>query len=166
LRLAEKGYFRPLWSEEILTEVLESIVRRRPDLARSSVAARIDDMKSAFPDAMITAYEPVRDALASEMTDDAHVMAAAIVGKADIIVSGNVKDFPASVLSRYSLDVQTAGQFLVHQWWLDRHGILTMLDEMEQQYDRPAQQMLSTLEKLVPEFAQSIADHLIRRAGS
>ena len=48
LRLAEKDFFRPLWSEEILHETIESILRRRPELSRASIAERIEDMKRAF----------------------------------------------------------------------------------------------------------------------
>jgi hypothetical protein len=63
---------------------------------------------------------------------------------------------PAPVLTRYNLQAQTADQFLVHQWWLDHDGVLVLLQEMEQQYDRPVTRILDTLEKLVPEFAQTI----------
>lgn len=156
LRLAEKGYFRPLWSEEILEETLESILRRRPDLRRKSVAERIEDMKAAFPEASVSGYESLREALLAEMNDDAHVVAAAVVGKADLIVTDNLKDFPAHVLSRYSLQALTADQFLVHQWWLDQDGVLAMLKDMERDYDRPVDRMLSTLQKLVPDFVRSI----------
>lgn len=45
---------------------------------------------------------------------DRHVLAAAIVGKADVIVTDNVTHFPASICGELDLEVQTADQFLMH----------------------------------------------------
>jgi hypothetical protein len=67
---------------------------------------------------MVEGHEALRDALRSEMADDAHVLGAAVVGKADMLVTNNLKDFPALVLKRYHLEAQSADAFLVNQWWL------------------------------------------------
>ena len=54
LRLAEHDAFRPLWSVEILTETIESILRRRPDLERERLQRRMNAMNEAFPDAIVS----------------------------------------------------------------------------------------------------------------
>jgi predicted nucleic acid-binding protein len=130
LRLAEKGLFQPRWSDEILNETLESIVRQHAHVARQSIGERIEDMRHAFPDAMVHGYQTLRDALDAEMKDDAHVLAAAVVGKADLIVTNNLRDFAPVLLRRYDLDAQSADTFLVNQWWLDPTTVTQVLAEM------------------------------------
>jgi hypothetical protein len=44
--------------------------------------------------------------------DDRHVLAAAIVGRCDVIVTQNLKDFPADALDRYVIDKQHPDEFL------------------------------------------------------
>lgn len=57
--------------------------------------------------------------LKDEFGDDAHVVAAAITGRADTIVTENTKDFPLELtLKRHGINVQTVDEFLVNQWWL------------------------------------------------
>lgn len=50
LRLAERRMFRPAWSEEILAEVRNSLIRRGIDPHR--VDRRVEAMRQAFPEAM------------------------------------------------------------------------------------------------------------------
>jgi len=87
-------------------------------------------MRHAFPDAMVHGYQTLRDALDAEMKDDAHVLAAAVVGKADLIVTNNLRDFAPVLLRRYDLDAQSADTFLVNQWWLDPTTVTQVLAEM------------------------------------
>ena len=56
--------------------------------------------------------------------DDRHVLAAAIVGNADVIVTANLKHFPADALERYGLEVQHPDTFLIHQRGLDEQRFL------------------------------------------
>jgi hypothetical protein len=55
LRLAERRLFRPAWSEEILSEVREGLVRRGIDGVR--VDRRIQMLRDAFPEAMTDQVE-------------------------------------------------------------------------------------------------------------
>lgn len=45
--------------------------------------------------------------------DDRHVLAAAIRADADVIVTFNLKDFPASVLAGYNIEAQHPDDFLL-----------------------------------------------------
>jgi hypothetical protein len=75
--------------------------------------ARIAMMQEAFPEALVTGYAGLISSMANH-DGDRHVLAAAVVGKADVIVTDNVKHFPESVCSDFDIEIQTADQFLVH----------------------------------------------------
>ena len=56
-------------------------------------------MDTAVRDALITGYEAFIETLVLPDPDDRHVLAAAIVGRCDVIVTQNLQDFPEDVLS-------------------------------------------------------------------
>ena len=51
-------------------------------------------------DALVTGYEPLVKTIHLPDPNDRHVLAAAITGRADVIVTKNLKDFPADRLAR------------------------------------------------------------------
>ena len=46
--------------------------------------------------------------------DDRHVLAVAIHGRADVIVTKNLKHFPATALTQYGIEAQHPDEFVVH----------------------------------------------------
>ena len=54
----------------------------------------IDRMSSAFNDAVVANWESMKGTFGLSDVDDEHVVAAALVGGADVIATSNVKDFP------------------------------------------------------------------------
>lgn len=157
LRLAERGFFRPLWSSQILEETSRSIQRRRPDIPRDRLQRRMHLMELAFPDASVKGYEELAASLQAEMGDDAHVLGAAIVGGADALVTSNLPDFPQKVIARYPIHVQSPDEFLVHQWWLNPDLAAKTLVEQSKGTKAPhytTAELLKTLARLAPEFAR------------
>jgi hypothetical protein len=57
LRVAERGLFRPLWSERILAEARGAILAIHPDIDAGTVTRRFNDMEAAFDDAMVTGWQ-------------------------------------------------------------------------------------------------------------
>lgn len=160
LRLAEHDVFRPLWSPEILEETVESILRRRPDLDPRLLRKRMDDMNEAFPDACVSGFEQLIPTM-PEMGDDAHVLAAALFAGADVIVTDNVKDFPPHVAPRFQMDVKTADEFLVQQWWLDPRLVARVIVEQSEGTRRPhidPPRLVEALGRVVPEFARLVTE--------
>ncbi|MGO9880865.1 MAG: PIN domain-containing protein [Acidimicrobiales bacterium] len=114
IRLGQTGLFRPRRTEQILDETIESILRRRPDLDAGNLARTRALMCEAVVDCLVTGYEPLIDGLELPDPDDRHVLAAAIRCGAEVIVTLNLKDFPASVLEPFNIEAQTPVVSVLH----------------------------------------------------
>src|SRR4051812_41712964 len=78
LRMAEAGFFRPLWSARILNEVREAVLRIHPEIPYGRINRRLLAMDAAFDDASVSGWEAVTAGLDLPDPDDRHVLAAAI----------------------------------------------------------------------------------------
>jgi hypothetical protein len=70
-------------------------------------------MNAAVRDCLVTGYEDLIESLALPDPDDRHVLAAAIRADAEVIVTFNLKDFPAGVLAGYNIEAQHPDDFLL-----------------------------------------------------
>lgn len=99
LSLSVEGLYRPLWSEAILDELEFHEARKlhrcgTPQIeAEERAAGLIRQMQRYFGDAVVDGWEQVRPYGLPD-PDDEHVLAAAVVGGAGVIVTENVADFP------------------------------------------------------------------------
>src|SRR5690606_39002666 len=82
------------------------------DVSVVEIKKRVCKVQLAFPDALVDNYEPLVESLSLPDENDRHVLAAAIKTNANIIVTNNVKDFPAEYLARFGLSVKTADDFI------------------------------------------------------
>jgi PIN domain len=126
LRVAEKGLYRPLWSERILTEAREAIEEIHPGI---DVHKRFADMDAVFDDALVTGWEGLEAGIALPDQDDRHVVAAAIRGGAQAIVTANVDDFPVSTLGQFGLEAVHPDAFLLDQLDLSPPTVLQVIRE-------------------------------------
>jgi hypothetical protein len=78
LRIAEKGLYRPLWSERILGEAQAAIEEIHPGI---DVQKRFTDMREVFDDALVTGWEELEAGILLPDNDDRHVVAAAILAE-------------------------------------------------------------------------------------
>jgi hypothetical protein len=70
-------------------------------------------MDAAVPDCLVSGYEQLIPALELPDKNDLHVLAAAIVGKASVIVTFNRDDFPCTAVDRYGIHVKHPDEFLL-----------------------------------------------------
>lgn len=119
LRLAEAGLYRPLWSRSILTEAERTLVHLHPTIPATALHDRISAMDQFFPDASVTGWDDLVNSLTLPDPDDRHVLAAAIVGGADAIVTANLRDFPDHALARFNIVATHPDDFLLDQWDLE-----------------------------------------------
>jgi PIN domain len=100
LSLGIEGLYRPLWSTEILAELeyceTTKLIERGepPDAATEWARYLISQMTAAFDDALVENWEAHDGTFDLPHPDDEHVVAAALVGGAGVIVTNNLKDFP------------------------------------------------------------------------
>ena len=107
---ASYDLFTPKWSNHIFSE-WEDVMRRK-DISEEEIKKRVGKAQLAFPDALVDNYEPLVESLTLPDENDRHVLAAAIKTNANIIVTNNVKDFPAEYLASFGLTVKTADDFI------------------------------------------------------
>lgn len=131
LEVAERGVYRAVWSDRILDEMCRAIRTLREDRedepTTDAYLSRLTaQMAQAFPDALITGWEALEFTIELPDPDDRHVVAAAVVGRADLVVTDNLRDFPAGNLPA-GLIAASADEFLLDA--LDLHPE-TILDAL------------------------------------
>ena len=102
--------YTPKWSEHIFDE-WKGIMARK-GVSEKDALQRIENANKAFPDALVKNYAPIIDSLDLPDLKDRHVLAAAIKANAEIIVTNNLKDFPAEILEIYGMAAKSADDFL------------------------------------------------------
>lgn len=142
LTLAEAEFFRVRWSEKVLDETqaaIEAIVAKKgdPDPARAAIRARFA-MEQAFEDASVEGFEDFL-AVCRGLPDkkDAHVLAAALKTKADVLVTDNLKHFPAAQLAAFGVDVRTADAFIADTIMLDEGRAIPAIRQLRARLSRP-----------------------------
>jgi len=162
LRLAEAKSFRVLWSAEILEELERNLATK---IGLSPVAARkrTDAMRTHFPDALVEDYESFRDAMTCD-PKDRHVLAAAVRANAEVLVTFNIKDFPATAVKPYDIDVVRPDDFLLDQMDLGPATVLQCLQQQVSAYQNPnvtLGELLAHFETLgLPLFVAAVRERL------
>jgi len=146
--LALTGLFRARWSAAVHEEWIEALLKNRPDLSREKLERTRMLMDLHATDALVTGYEPLIDGLALPDPDDRHVLAAAIRGRADVIVTINLRDFPEDALEPFGIEAQHPDEFVMHLFNL-APGVVAAAA-------RDHQQSLKNPPKSVPDYLESL----------
>lgn len=168
LSLATAGLFSAKWSSRIEEEWMLALVQRRPDL-KDRLWVRRDAMRDAVPDWQVLdeAWSPLVESLKLPDPNDRHVLAAALAGHADCIVTANVRDFPQSAVTPYGIEIVHPDRFIVNQWDLEPLVAISSFKRMRARRKRPqssVEEFATVLEQNeLPMTAQRIreADELI-----
>ncbi|MGH3623027.1 MAG: PIN domain-containing protein [Sciscionella sp.] len=162
LSIAEEGVFQPLWSAHVLEELIRNLVRH--GVGERSAHYRIGQMNEYFPDAEVTGYEKFIPAMANH-PKDRHVLAAASRGHAGVLVTENIKDFPAEIVAAYDIDVSHQDDFLLDQLDLCPDQVRAAVRRQVSRYRRPprsAEDLLIALGKPgcgCPKFARGFGGY-------
>jgi hypothetical protein len=113
MHLALTGLFRARWSAAVHEEWI-SRLRRRPDLSRQKLERTRRLMDEHAADALVTDYESLIGGLVLPDPGDRHILAAAIRGRAEVIVTSNLRDFPSEILEPFGIEAQHPDEFVLH----------------------------------------------------
>ncbi|MDX1962378.1 MAG: PIN domain-containing protein [Pirellulales bacterium] len=113
VRLSLAGLVAFRCTDRIHEEWMRNVIQNYPDITREKVERVRDLMNLAIPSGMVTGYEDLIDSLTLPDPDDRHVLAAAIRANAEVIITFNLKDFPATVLASNNIEAQHPDEFLV-----------------------------------------------------
>ena len=97
-------------------------------------------MEAAFEEAAVEHFDSLIGSLpALPDPNDGHVIAAAVKTRADVIVTENIKHFPASVLSPLGMEAKTADAFLADAIDLNIGRAVPVVRRMRERFNRPKQ---------------------------
>ena len=160
LHLAEEpALYRPLWSEQILSEVAKAL-KEDFDRTPAEISWRLEQMRAAFPEAMVTfPSELLKGLECIPDPTDRHVLAAAVMARASAIITQNKKHFPTDCLNRFGVICQTADEFLVDQYCLEREWALDKLDAQAIGIGQTRAFVISNLKPFAPKFCELLEAH-------
>lgn len=123
------GHFTPLWSDRILGEWQRAADRLGPE-GSAQAGAEIALLRANWPRSVVPPAPGIEARLWLPDTGDIHVLAVAISGHADAIVTLNNKDFPRRTLTEEGLD-RIGPDALLHDLWLrDPEGIAALAERV------------------------------------
>lgn len=108
LRIAQSGTVQAKWTNAILDEMTAALRRNRPDIPAEKTERLRELMNKAVRDCLVSGYEPLIEGLKLPDPDDRHVLAAAIQAGAQVIVTRNLKDFPAAGLEPWNIEAKSS----------------------------------------------------------
>jgi hypothetical protein len=112
MHLARRDLFQARWSSHVHNEWIEALLRNRPDLTATQLYRTRRLMNEHIDDALVNGYEPIIDRLSLPDAKDRHVLAASIHCGAGVIVTVNLRDFPAAVLATHGVEALHPDSFI------------------------------------------------------
>lgn len=112
ISIALAGHITPLWSNRILKEWQGVFRKKKPELFQQT-KIEIVLLKSRFANSCVDIKASLERSLFLPDLDDRHVLAAAIEGDADLIITNNIKDFPNAILSEFCLLAQKPENLII-----------------------------------------------------
>jgi predicted nucleic acid-binding protein len=148
LELAVADLYRAKWSDAVHEEWIGAVLRDRSDLTRARLERTRDLMNAHVRDALVKNFEPLIDILDLPDPADRHVVAAAIKGRADLIITANLRHFPAKALEPWGLEAQHPDDFLTHQFHLAQPVFLQAVKTVRVRLKNPPKNVEDYLDTL------------------
>lgn len=158
IRIGQSGLVRARWTDLILDETFRNLKKNRPELDPDKLARTRELMCLAIPDCIVQDYEELEPVFVN-LPDpgDAHVMAAALKVQAQVIVTNNIKDFPADALRPWGIESKHPDDFLMDQFYLDGTELHLAVRNMSESYRNPPMDTEEVLDRLEVEGMPQIA---------
>ncbi|GGD33884.1 RSP_2648 family PIN domain-containing protein [Sinisalibacter lacisalsi] len=135
LGVAAAGLFEPLWSPRILEEWVRAAAKLGPGqetLARGEIALA----EARWPKASVRPGAGDEARLWLPDRDDVHVLAAAIAGSADVLLTLNTRDFPRHTLEEEGLRREVPDLFLRDLFARHPEAVADVADAVQAEAER------------------------------
>ena len=162
MELSKTGLFRARWTQGIHDEWIGAVRNKYPDVAVDRLRQASAQMDRAVQNCRVTGYEGIIPSLSLPDPDDRHVLAAAIVGHAECIVTFNEKDFPVEVLTPYQIHTCHPDKFLMDVEGLDDGILIDAARADLRHYRRPPLSVDEYADRLRRAGVPNTADYLLR----
>lgn len=148
MHLAVTGLFRAKWSADVHEEWISSLLKNRHDLTRDKLERTRMLMDKHAIDVLVIGYEDLIPGLQLPDPNDRHVLAAAIRGQANVIVTMNLRDFPSDVLAPFGIEAQHPDEFILHLLDLAPGAVVAAAENHRQSLKNPPKTVSEYLETL------------------
>ena len=101
---AHHGLFAARWSDDIHEEWIKAVLGMPPPRPRALLERRRRLMDANAPGSLVTGYRPLVPTLSLPDAGDCHVLAAAIKGGCNVLVTFNLRHFPIATLAPYGIE--------------------------------------------------------------
>lgn len=159
LGVARLGHFQPLWSARILEEWSRATVKLGP-VGAAQAQSEIAMLRADWPEAELRPAPGLEVRLWLPDPADIHVLAIAVSGSADAIMTLNAKDFPRRELSDEGLLRLDPDGFLQQLWQSDPDGVSQVANRVLDEANRLSGkqwQMRALLKKArLPRLAKAV----------
>lgn len=160
MSLAQAGLYHARWTHDIEDEWVRNVLADRPDLSAAQLKRTCALMATAIPDCLVENYRSLIDSVNLPDLDDRHVLAAAIVARADAIVTFNLKDFPASAMQAHNLVAAHPDDFIADQLELRPIDALAAIKALRGRLKKPPMsslELIAVFERLqLPQTAAAL----------
>ncbi|MEO3806947.1 PIN domain-containing protein [Nonomuraea sp. B1E8] len=163
IRLAMAGRLQARWTNRILDEMQRNLATNRPDIPEEKLGKLRLLMNAAVRDCLVEGYEPLIEGLKLPDPDDRHVLAAAIKTRAQLIVTSNLRDFPAETLDPWNMEAKSPDDFVLDQIDLDGRVVWTCVQQIADSRINPPETIDDVLDAL--EAAGLVESVAALRAG-
>ncbi len=149
MQLALTDLFRARWTEQIHDEWMRNVLKNRPDLTLEQLIRTKQLMDRNVRDCLVTNYDYLIPQLQLPDLDDCHVLAAALAGGAEAIVTFNLSDFPQSILDQYNIIAQHPDEFISNLLDLKPSKVIAAARTCQQRLKNPPKSFDEYLEILL-----------------
>jgi len=105
-------------------------------------------MNKAVRDCLVSGYEPLIEGLKLPDPDDRHVLAAAIMAGAQVIVTRNLKDFPAADLEPWNIEAKSPDAFVLDQIHINLQAVAASIRQIADSRTNPPEAVEDILTQL------------------
>jgi hypothetical protein len=135
LGVAKTGAFQPQWSERILEEWARA-ARKIGPTGEAQARGEIALVQAAWPKAVVSWKPSLEARLYLPDENDIHVLAAAVAGSSDAVVTMNAKDFPRHTLAEEGLERIDPDALLYGTWLDDPDGVGAVCEAVRLEAER------------------------------